>query len=86
MVRKNSVILLFHLSLLVNYCLAHTDISNQVLLREILYAFQGIQGQVFQWDATHDNLQLKSTVTTLLYFMHYSVSKSIFTRSNYQKL
>ncbi len=34
-----------------------------MLLREILYAFQGIQGQVFQWDATHENLHLKSTVT-----------------------
>ncbi|KAK4022422.1 hypothetical protein OUZ56_007889 [Daphnia magna] len=40
----------------------HSDVSNHILLREILYAFQGIQGQVFQWDATHENLQLKSTV------------------------
>lgn len=44
----------------------HSDVSNQVLLREILYAFQGIQGQVFQWDATHENLQLKPTVGFIL--------------------
>ena len=36
--------------------------SQAVLLREILYAFQGIQGQVFYWDATNENLLLKPTV------------------------
>ena len=42
--------------------IGHTDVSNHVLLREVLYAFQGLQGQVFQWDAPCENLQLKSTV------------------------
>ena len=40
----------------------HSDVSQAVLLREILYAFQGIQGQVFYWDATNENLLLKPTV------------------------
>ena len=43
-------------------CAGHSDTSPQVLLREILYAFQGIQGQVFYWDATNENLLLKHTV------------------------
>lgn len=39
------------------------EISKQILLREILYAFQGIQGQVFYWDAQNQNLLLKQTVS-----------------------
>lgn len=41
---------------------AHSDVSQQVLLREILYAFQGIQGQVFYWDATNEHLLIKPTI------------------------
>ena len=44
----------------------HTGISPPVLLREVLYAFQGIQGQVFYWDATNDNLILKPNVRFIL--------------------